>query len=80
MAVMPLVDEKPTTPEVDPGLHPLLVGLIKTLPHDGKPFPANKQRQWLEAAKVNLALIFGNDELDAQEGASAQRASQPNAG
>jgi hypothetical protein len=45
-------------------LHPLLVGLIKTIPADGEKFPPKKQRQWLEAAKVNFGLIFGTDDDD----------------
>jgi hypothetical protein len=44
------------------GLHPLLAGLIKTIPREGEPFSSRRQRQWLEAAKVNFALIFGSDD------------------
>jgi hypothetical protein len=46
------------------GLHPLLVGLIRTIPREGEPFSPKRQRQWLEAAKVNLALVFGSDDDD----------------
>ena len=45
-------------------LHPLLLGLIKTIPREGEPFSPKRQRQWLEAAKVNFALIFGADDDD----------------
>lgn len=44
------------------GLHPLLVGLIKTIPREGDDFSPRRQKQWLEAAKVNFALIFGGDD------------------
>ncbi len=50
------------------GLHPLLEGLIRTIPREGESFPPKRQRQWLEAAKVNFALIFGSDEDDGGEG------------
>lgn len=44
------------------GLHPLLVGLIRTIPREGESFSPKRQQQWLEAAKVNFALIFGADD------------------
>lgn len=61
--------ERPT-PSVDTigtdDLHPLLVGLIKTIPREGEPFSSRRQRQWIEAAKVNFALIFGSDDDETQ--------------
>lgn len=43
--------------------HPLIVGLWAMLPqpNDGT-FPPSKQKQWLEAARVNLALLYGSED------------------
>lgn len=49
------------------GLHPMLVGLIKTIPREGEAFPPNRQRQWIEAARVSFALIFGADDDEAAQ-------------
>jgi hypothetical protein len=43
--------------------HPLIEGLFTMLPVGGSFTPA-QQRRWLEAAKVNLALVYGNSEAD----------------
>lgn len=65
----PTVSDMPAVATVEPssephteGLHPLLAGLIKAIPKEGEPFPPKRQKQWLEAARVNFALIFGADD------------------
>jgi hypothetical protein len=40
--------------------HPLIQGLFKMLPLEG-PWPESKRQQWLEAARVNLELVYGSD-------------------
>ncbi|MFI4985383.1 MAG: hypothetical protein ACHQAV_05295 [Solirubrobacterales bacterium] len=66
VAAMPsTATAEPLSPEPEmqtEGLHPLLVGLIKTIPREGEPFSPKRQQQWLEAARVNFALIFGTDD------------------
>jgi len=52
------------------GLHPLLVGLIKTIPREGESFSPKRQKQWLDAARVNFALIFGGDDDETAEESS----------
>ncbi len=70
------VKEPPKHSEADAvglgGLHPLLVGLIKTIPREGEAFPPRRQQQWLEAAKVNFALIFGADDDEDTSSAIAE--------
>lgn len=39
--------------------HPLIEGLFTMLPPPGGRFTAQEQARWLEAAKVNLALVYG---------------------
>jgi hypothetical protein len=52
---------------VDRARHPLIEGLFTMLPAGG-PFSPTQQRRWLEAAKVNLALVYGGDpEPDEEE-------------
>jgi hypothetical protein len=42
---------------------PLLIqGLIVELPPRGKPFPRQARERWLAALKVNLDLVYGDDE------------------
>lgn len=44
---------------------PLLIqGLIGELPPRGKPFPRTARERWLEALKVNLDLLYGDDDED----------------
>jgi hypothetical protein len=45
--------------------HPLIEGLIRMLPPEG-PWPRERQEQWLEAARVNLALLYGSETSEAQ--------------
>jgi hypothetical protein len=48
---------------------PLLIqGLIGELPPRGKPFPQAARERWLTALKVNLDLIYGDDQEDGQAG------------
>ena len=57
------------TPEVR--MHPLIVGMLGALPKPGEEFPEDDRELWLEAAKVNLQLIYGKPKNrrngDAQE-------------
>ncbi|HEX9774740.1 MAG TPA: hypothetical protein VGB83_04070 [Actinomycetota bacterium] len=46
--------------------HALIQGLFKMLPQDG-PFSTKKQAQWLEAARLNLALVYGSDDSEENE-------------
>lgn len=47
---------------------PLLIqGLIGELPPRGKPFKRQARERWLAALKVNLDLIYGEDDEDASE-------------
>lgn len=39
--------------------HPLLVGLWQMLPEPGSGFSPDEQEAWLEAARVNLKLLYG---------------------
>ena len=39
--------------------HPLIVGLLGALPKPGEDFSQEDRDLWLEAAKVNLQLIYG---------------------
>jgi hypothetical protein len=40
------------------GLHPLIEGLIKTLPPQDKPWPIEKRVKWLRAAAQNFEIIY----------------------
>ncbi len=42
--------------------HPLIRGLVAKLPAEGQPFTPKQRRRWLEAAKVNLELIYAADD------------------
>jgi hypothetical protein len=53
----------------EPPQVPLLIqGLIGELPPRGKPFPRAARERWLTALKVNLDLIYGDDQEDGQAG------------
>ena len=48
--------------------HPLIRGLVAKLPAEGEPFTPKQRQRWLEAAKVNLELIYADaDEAAAPE-------------
>jgi hypothetical protein len=47
-------DEKPAIMT-----HPLIVGMLGALPEPGDDFPEKDRELWLQAAKVNLQLIYG---------------------
>lgn len=46
--------------------NPLIEGLFRMLPVEGA-FPPEMQRRWLEAAKVNLALVYGKGQEEEPE-------------
>lgn len=50
------------TPSVIDEMHPLTAGLIRMPPRENAPFPARKRKQSLDAAQVNLALIWGAED------------------
>jgi hypothetical protein len=56
-AVTSQVHQQPDLPH-----HPLIVGLWGLLPdpQSGKPFTAEQQAEWLDAAKVNLRVLYGS--------------------
>lgn len=58
--------EKPTVPraEVPMGEHELIRGLVAQLPPEGQRFTPRQRRRWLEAAKLNLELIYAADDED----------------
>ena len=41
-----------------PDLHPFIHGLLQTLPEPGSRWPADKRRQWIQAAENIFALIY----------------------
>jgi hypothetical protein len=45
--------------------HPLIKGLVAKLPPEGERFTPQQRRRWLDAAKVNLELIYAADDEDA---------------
>jgi len=56
--------EEPTVPraEVPMGDHELIRGLVAQLPPQGQRFTPKQRRRWLEAAKLNLELIYAEDD------------------
>jgi hypothetical protein len=44
--------------------HPLIKGLIAKLPAEGERFTPKQRQRWLDAAKVNLELIYAADDDD----------------
>lgn len=42
-------------------LHPLLVGLIDTLPEPGTPWPASRRAKWLQTAVNIFDLVYEDD-------------------
>lgn len=42
--------------------HPLIKGLVAKLPAEGERFTPLQRRRWLEAAKVNLELIYATED------------------
>jgi len=51
--------------------HPLIKGLIAKLPPEGERFTPKQRQRWLEAAKVNLELIYAEDEDDPVSGSTS---------
>lgn len=58
--------EKSAVPraEVPMGEHELIRGLVAQLPPEGQRFTPKQRRRWLEAAKLNLELIYAADDED----------------
>lgn len=49
--------------------HPLMIGLIQSLPAPGDDFPTRARDRWLNAVRVNFDFIYGPaDETDASTG------------
>ncbi len=46
------------------GYHPLIEGLIKTLPMAGDTWAINARRKWLQAAANNFDLIYETDDVE----------------
>ena len=44
--------------------NPLIRGLVAKLPAEDQPFTPKQRQRWLEAAKVNLDLIYATDDED----------------
>lgn len=61
--------EKPTVPpaEVPMEDHHLIKGLVAQLPAQGQRFTPKQRRRWLEAAKLNLELIYAVDDEEDEE-------------
>jgi hypothetical protein len=53
--------EAPASSSESPSImaHPQIVGMLGALPEPGQDFPQDDRDLWLEAAKVNLQLIYG---------------------
>ena len=51
--------------------HQLIAGLVAKLPPEGHKFTARQRQRWLEAAKVNLELIYASDDEDEEDEKSA---------
>ncbi len=47
--------------------HPLIVGLLGALPAPDESFPQEDRDLWIEAAKVNLSLIYGKPKKELPE-------------
>lgn len=59
--------EEPTVPRAEAvpmGDHPLIRGLVGKLPAEGQRFTPKQRQRWLDAAKVNLELIYAADDED----------------
>ncbi|HLH17621.1 MAG TPA: hypothetical protein VKX45_10390 [Bryobacteraceae bacterium] len=51
----------------DSPLHPLIRGLIKSLPPEGQDWPIEKRAKWLRAAAQNFDLIYPDTGMDSIE-------------
>jgi hypothetical protein len=51
-------------PEPVPEVPLLIQGLIGELPARGQPFPRAARERWMAALKVNLDLIYGDDDKE----------------
>jgi hypothetical protein len=58
----PVASRGSTTPELYAAtaeFHPLISGLVQTIPSVSKPWPREKREQWLATAKNVFDLLFG---------------------
>jgi hypothetical protein len=58
----PAEDAPPPPPPKSMAQHPLVLGLINLLPPEDQRFTAKQRARWLNAAQVNLDLIYGDDD------------------
>jgi hypothetical protein len=56
--------------------NPLIEGLFRMLPVEGA-FPPEMQKRWLEAARVNLALVYGRGEEPDHEPSTGENEDRP---
>jgi hypothetical protein len=61
---VPAESPAPPVEAVPMGNHPLIAGLVAKLPPEGQPFTRRQRQRWLEAAKVNLELIYAGEDED----------------
>jgi hypothetical protein len=61
---VPAESPAPQVEAIPMGNHPLVAGLVAKLPPEGQPFTRRQLQRWLDAAKVNLELIYaiGDDD------------------
>jgi hypothetical protein len=63
-APVPTEPQAPQAEAVPMANHPLIAGLIAKLPAEGQRFTPKQRQRWLDAAKVNLELIYAVDDDD----------------
>lgn len=66
--------DKPVVPPaevVSMAEHPLIKGLVAKLPPEGGRFTSKQRQRWLEAAKLNLELIYADDDDEPASNASS---------
>lgn len=62
--------------KVEVSQNPILVGLFNMLPAPGSgAFPPEKQKQWLEAVRVNIELLYAADEPSGSRAADSPNGS-----
>jgi hypothetical protein len=54
----PMAERAPVGVSVAADQHPLIVGLLRTLPIDGSGWTTNERDQWLKAAEAVLNLLY----------------------
>jgi hypothetical protein len=61
----------------DTSLHPLIEGLVKTLPAAQTAWPETEQAEWIEAAKAIFKLIYKNQPSGAATPSRSNESQQP---